>query len=108
MRLGIRKVTLPGRSCHGGTCPLLSACGGSSSAVATGPAGPAHGTNQKIVLDWNGGGGSQDITTMDPGTAQDSSAIPIVNQVFDQLVTLDANLKPELWGADKLTSAPTA
>jgi len=107
MRLGIRKVTLPGLVATAGTLALLlSACGGSSAASPTGPSGPAKGTNQKIILDWNGGGGSTDITTMDPGTAQDTSAIPIVNQVFDQLVTLDANLKPELWGADKLTISP--
>ena len=43
---------------------------------------------------------------MDPGTAQTSDSIPIVNQVFDQLVTLDANLTPELWGADKLDISP--
>ncbi len=68
----------------------------------------AKGANQKIVLDWtaDNGGGALDITTMDPGTAQDTSAIPIVNQVFDQLVTLDANLTPELWGADTLTLSP--
>ncbi len=68
----------------------------------------AKGTNQRIILYWNAGGGNgeSDITTMDPGMAQDASTLPIVDQVFDQLVTLDANLEPELWGADHLTISP--
>ncbi len=104
MRLGIRKVTLPGLFAAAGTLALLlSACGSTTGAQATQGNGPAKGANQKITLYWASGGGSQDITTLDPGTAQDTSAIPVVNQVFDQLVTLDANLQPELWGADKLT-----
>ncbi len=62
----------------------------------------AKGANQRITLYWNSSSGRTDIYTMDPGMAQDATTLPIVNQVFDQLVTLDANLKPELWGADKL------
>jgi oligopeptide transport system substrate-binding protein len=106
MRLGIRKVTLPGLFATAGTLALLlSACGGSSSVGPTQPTGPAKGANQKITLYWASGGGTQDIATLDPAQAQDSGSIPIVNTIFDQLVTLDANLKPELWGADKLTTS---
>ena len=69
----------------------------------SGPIKGDKGANQRITLYWASGGGVQDIATLDPARAQDSGWIPIVNTIFDQLVTLDANLNPQLWGADGLT-----
>jgi oligopeptide transport system substrate-binding protein len=104
MRLGTRKVTLSGIFATAGALALLlSACGGSSSTQSTASTGPAKGANQKITLYWASGGDSADITTLDPGVAQDTGSVPPILQLFDGLVTLDQNLKPELWGADKLT-----
>jgi oligopeptide transport system substrate-binding protein len=102
MRLGTRKVTFASLLATAGTLALLlAACGGSSN---TGPTGPTDkGTNQKLVIHWGTGGGSNDIPTYDAGQASDSASIPIANMLYDGLVTLDQNLKIENWGADTVT-----
>ena len=103
MRLGTRKGTLSGLLAAAGTLALLlAACGGSSS-VSNGPSD--KGANQKLVINWPTGGGSNDIPTYDDAQAQDSASIPIANMLFDPLVTLDQNLKVENWGADQVTTS---
>ncbi|HEX6798648.1 MAG TPA: hypothetical protein VF116_13150, partial [Ktedonobacterales bacterium] len=96
MRLGLRKLTVSGVVILLGTVALLvSACGSNTST------GPAKAKDQVMHIAWASGGGP-DITTLDPGQASDTSAIPIVNMVFDGLVVLDKNLKVVNWGADKV------
>ncbi len=100
MRLGTRKFTISGIFATAGALALLLAGCGSSS-TATGPSDKAK--DQTVKLVWDSGGGSSDIPTLDPAQAQDSASIPITYLVFDGLVTLDKDLKVELWGADKIT-----
>jgi peptide/nickel transport system substrate-binding protein/oligopeptide transport system substrate-binding protein len=74
---------------------LVAGCG--SSPGTGGPADKA--ANQTLKLIWPSGGGTNDIPTLDPGQVTDSASIPIVNTLFDGLVTLDKDLKVEPWGA---------
>jgi peptide/nickel transport system substrate-binding protein/oligopeptide transport system substrate-binding protein len=64
--------------------------------------GPAKGANQKLIINWYTFG-SPDIATYDAAQAQDSASVPIINLLYDGLVTLDQNLKIENWGADTIT-----
>jgi len=95
MRLGIRKISVSGMMVVVGLVGLLvAACGGNT--------GGAN-VPQVLHITWASGGGSPDITTMDPDEGSDTSSIPIINQVFDGLVVLDKNLKVTNWGADTVT-----
>lgn len=95
MRLGIRKLSFTGLMVLLGLVALLAAGCGTNS----GNGGQA--ASQVLHVSWASGGGSPDITTLDPGLAQDSSAIPIVDLVYDGLVVLDHNGKVTPWGASK-------
>ncbi|WIG58850.1 MAG: dipeptide-binding ABC transporter, periplasmic substrate-binding component [Ktedonobacterales bacterium] len=100
MRLGLRKLSLPGLIVLLGTFALLvSACGSTSNSASKNLA-----KSQVLNMTW-AGGGSTDIVTVDPGQAADSGSIPIVNMLFDGLVVLDKNLKVADWGADKVTTS---
>jgi len=76
---------------------LLASCG-----TTTTTSGAPKAKDQVLHMTWNSGGGAQDIPTLDPSQAQDSASIPLVDLIFDGLITLDKNLKPEMWGADKV------
>jgi oligopeptide transport system substrate-binding protein len=100
MRLGLRKLSLPGAIVLlGMIAALVAACGTTSSS------GPSKAASQVLHMAW-GGGGSTDIATLDPGQAADSGSIPIVDMVYDGLVTLDKSLNVQDWGADKVTTSP--
>lgn len=77
----------------GAFATLIAGCDFGDTSSAGNPA-----KDQTLKLVWSTGGGA-DITTLDPNQAQDTSAIPIVNLIFDGLVTLDKNLNVEAWGA---------
>ncbi len=98
MRFGLRKLSLSGLMVLVGTLALLVA--GCGTPTSTGPSNLAK--NQVLHMIWATGGGP-DIITMDPAQAGDSGSIPLVEMVFDGLVTLDKNLNVEPWGADKFT-----
>ena len=95
MRLGIRKVSVSGLMVVVGLVGLVATGCGSSNGGASTP--------QVLHIPWASGGGSPDITTMDPTEGSDTSSIPLINQVFDGLVVLDNKLQIQDWGADKIT-----
>jgi peptide/nickel transport system substrate-binding protein/oligopeptide transport system substrate-binding protein len=89
-----RKLPLPGLFVLMGALALLfSACGGATSGNSNQKA-----SDQTMKMIWPSGGGV-DIPTLDPGQVQDTASAPIVNLVFDGLVTLDKNLNVEPWAA---------
>ncbi len=99
MRLGNRKFSIAGLVVLLGTIALLAtACGGTAS---TGPGDKAK--DQTLRLGWSTGGGSADITTLDPAQCSDTSCGPIVALLFDGLVTLDKNLNVVPEGAKNWT-----
>src|SRR5690348_6902015 len=99
MRLGNRKFNLAGLVVLLGTIALLAAgCGGTSS----GPSDKA--ANQLLKLTWSSGGGTKDITTLDPAECYDSSCIPLTNIIYDSLVTLDKNNNVIPWAAKSWTT----
>lgn len=99
MRLGKRKFSIAGLVALIGTIALLvTACGGTTT---SGPGDKAP--DQTLKLGWATGGGSNDITTMDPAQCTDTSCIPIVELVFDGLVTLDKDLNVVPEGAKNWT-----
>jgi len=98
MRLGKTKLSLSAAAVLAGSAALLlSGCG---SSTTNGTSTPGNLKSQQVLhMAWGGSSGTQ-ISAIDPGTASDTTVIPIVNLVFDGLVTLDQNSKTELWGAD--------
>ena len=100
MRLGNRKFSLAGLVVMLGTIALLAAGCGTSS----GPTNQDKAKDQTLKLTWNGGGGTKDITTLDPAECYDSSCIPLTNILFDSLVTLDKNNKIIPWAAKSWTT----
>lgn len=102
MRLGIRKLSLPGIAALLGVVVLLvSGCqigGGGSS----GPSNLA--ANQIFNIDY-ATGGSTDITTFDPDQSTDVVSIFPIDNVFSGLVTLDKNLNVENWDAKKIETS---
>jgi oligopeptide transport system substrate-binding protein len=96
MHVRTKRVSLAGLVVLIGTFALLlSACGGST--ANNGPADKAK--DQTLKMTWSGGGGSQDVTTLDPAVCYDTSCSLQVALVFDTLVTLDKNLKVIPWAA---------
>ncbi|MGH2516580.1 MAG: peptide ABC transporter substrate-binding protein, partial [Ktedonobacterales bacterium] len=94
MRLGIRKISLSGMMVVVGLVGLVAAgCSASDPKPA----------RTILRIAWSSGGGSPDITTLDPTEGSDTSSIPIINQIFDGLVVLDKNLQIQDWGADTVT-----
>jgi oligopeptide transport system substrate-binding protein len=65
------------------------------------PPSVALARDQTLKMLWLPGG--SDITTLDPSQASDTGSIPIVNLLFDGLVTLDKHLNVEPWGASSWT-----
>jgi peptide/nickel transport system substrate-binding protein/oligopeptide transport system substrate-binding protein len=78
----------------------------SPASTRSGPQPPALAASQVLHLAINTGGGTNDIPTYDAGQASDAASIPIVNLLYDGLVTLEQNLKIEKWGADNITISP--
>ena len=104
MRLGSRKLKLSSTVVLAGTLALLIAgCGSSKTPTNTGPTNLA--SSQVMHMIWDGGG-SPDIAAIDPAQAADSGSVPIVDLVFDGLVTLDKNLNTEFWGATSVDISP--
>lgn len=104
MRLGNHKFGIAGLIVLIGTIALLvSACGTTSG--TTGPGDKAK--DQTLRLGWQTGGGP-DITTLDPAQCTDTSCIPIVQMLFDGLVTLDKNLNVVPEGAKSWTVSSDA
>lgn len=99
MRLGNRKFSIAGLVVLMGTIALLAtACG-----TTSGPTSNDKAPDQTLKLGWATGGGSNDITTLDPAQCSDTSCIPIVQMVFDGLVTLDKDLSVVPEGAKNWT-----
>jgi peptide/nickel transport system substrate-binding protein/oligopeptide transport system substrate-binding protein len=65
----------------------------------SGTPAPAKATDQTLKMLWNSGGSTNDIDSLDPGQVVYTVDVPIVNLIFDGLVTLDKNLNVEPWGA---------
>lgn len=95
MRLGLRQLSAAA-VLVGTLMVLLAGCASSNS---------NRRVHQIFHMAWLGSQG-QDITPPDPGTCNDTTCIPVVNLLFDGLVTLDANLNVEKWGADDITISP--
>src|SRR5579864_156629 len=92
MRLGNRKLWIPGLLASLGTVALLIAgCG------STTPSGPTLAKSQ--VFNYNYPDGATDIATMDPQQVQDTGSYGVVQLVFDGLIEQDQNLAVEMWGA---------
>jgi peptide/nickel transport system substrate-binding protein/oligopeptide transport system substrate-binding protein len=101
----MRKFSLSALAVMGGTAAvLLSGCGSTTTGSST-PGDLA--ADQTLHMTWAGSNGNQ-ISAIDPGTGSDSTVIPIINMVYDGLLTLDQNLKVKNWGADKVTTSPDA
>lgn len=98
MRLGNRKISVAGLVVMLGTIALLAAGCGTNSGPSSDKA-----KDQTLKLTWNGGGGTRDITTLDPAECYDSSCMNISNMVFDTLVTLDKDNKVIPWAAKSWT-----
>jgi len=62
--------------------------------------------DQTLKLAYNSGGGSQNIPTYDPRESYDSASEPIVDMIFDPLVTLDKDLNVIPWAAKSWTISP--
>jgi oligopeptide transport system substrate-binding protein len=99
MRLGIRKASLF-VSAAILLLTVLAACG---STTSNGTSDMAK--DQTLKLTWASGGGSGDIPTVDPGESYDSASEPVVNLIYDPLVTLDKNLNVVPWAAKSWTIA---
>jgi oligopeptide transport system substrate-binding protein len=97
MRLGLRKLTLPGLAVSLGAIALLAAGCGSSSSTGIANLAKQQVFNQIFPL-----GGASDITSFDPDLATDSASIVPIQYVFSGLVTLDKDLKVENWDAKKI------
>ena len=94
MRLGSRRMKLSSVVVLAGTLALLIAgCGTKSTPTTSNKA-----KDQVMHMIWDGGG-SPDIAAIDPAQASDSGSIPIVNLVFDGMITLDKQLNTEFWGS---------
>ena len=100
MRLGNRKVSLAGLVVTLGTVALLAAGCGSTT---TGN-GADKAKDQTLKLTWASGGGTKDVSTLDPGECYDSSCIQVTNIIFDSLVALDKNDKIIPWAAKSWTT----
>ena len=101
MRVGNRKFSLAGLVVTLGTIALLAAgCGSGGQNVANND----KAKDQTLKLTWASGGGTKDITTLDPAECYDSSCIPLTNILFDSLVTLDKNNKIIPWAAKSWTT----
>ena len=101
MRLGLRKLSLPGIMAVLGAIALLaSGCqiGGGSSTISN------LASNQVFNIDY-ATGGSTDITTFDPDQSTDVVSIFPIDNVFSGLVTLDKDLKVENWDAKKIDTS---
>jgi peptide/nickel transport system substrate-binding protein/oligopeptide transport system substrate-binding protein len=79
---------------------LVAACGGTTNPHPTDLRNP-----QVFKMLWPGSTNNEilSVGALDPGTAGDTSTVPIVDLVWDGLVTLDPHLNVELWGADHIT-----
>jgi peptide/nickel transport system substrate-binding protein/oligopeptide transport system substrate-binding protein len=94
MRLGIRKLSLPGLAAVLGAIALLAAGCGSST-----PTGPTNLAKSQVFNEIFSTGGSADITTFDPTQDGDTASSNPINLVFEGLITLDQNLAVEKWEA---------
>jgi oligopeptide transport system substrate-binding protein len=101
MRLGYRRASL-GLAALMLLLTVLAGCGSSNTTSTTGD----KAKDQTLKLTWNSGGGGQDIPTYDPRESYDSASQPVVNLLFDPLVTLDKNLNIEPWAAKSWTISP--
>lgn len=98
MRLAMKKLSASSVVVMVGLFALLASACGTPPATNT---GPKLAKDQVLHMLWPTGGGP-DITFPDPGQASDTSSIPIVNLLFDGLVTLNQQLQVENWGATKI------
>ncbi len=94
MRLGFRKMSLPGLIAALGAVALLAAGCGTST-----PTGPSNLAKNQVFKYNFPTGGSGDIATLDPDIMSDSGSITVGYLVYDGLVELDQNLNVENWGA---------
>ncbi len=78
------------------TLPFVGRCAGC----------PARGDNQTFVAYLITNAHPGDRALLDPAEATDPAARTVTRLLFDGLVTLDKNLKPELWGADRVDVSP--
>ena len=100
MRLGLRKLSLPGLIAALGAVALLAA--GCGTPTSTGPANLAK--NQVFQYNFPTGG-SGDIATLDPDITTDANSITVGYLIYDGLQVLDQNLKLENWGAKSVETS---
>jgi peptide/nickel transport system substrate-binding protein len=98
-----RRNFLAGSAALAGSVPLLSACGGRSSAVAAPTGPPRPGGRLRVGIT---GGGASD--TLDPHIPATSPDIARVRNLYEPLLYRDHEYRLEMLVAESLTSSPDA
>ncbi|MEU3271044.1 ABC transporter substrate-binding protein [Saccharomonospora sp. NPDC006951] len=98
-----RRKFLVGSAVLAGSVPLLSACGGRSSAVAVPSGPPRRGGTLRVGVT---GGGASD--TLDPHIPATSPDIARVRNLYEPLLYRDHEYRLEMLVAESLTSSPDA
>ncbi|PXY29020.1 peptide ABC transporter substrate-binding protein [Prauserella sp. PE36] len=98
-----RRNFLVGSAVLAGTAPLLSACGGRSSAVAAPTGAPRRGGTLRVGIT---GGGASD--TLDPHIPATSPDIARVRNLYEPLLYRDHDYRLEMLVAESLTPSPDA
>ncbi|ASR35661.1 peptide ABC transporter substrate-binding protein [Prauserella marina] len=98
-----RRKFLVGSAVLAGSVPLLSACGGRSSAVTVPTGPPRRGGTLRVGIT---GGGASD--TLDPHIPATSPDIARVRNLYEPLLYRDHEYRIEMLVAESLTSSPDA
>jgi oligopeptide transport system substrate-binding protein len=101
MHAPIRKMWLSGlMALVAVVAALASGCAGNS--VSRQPCRSGCVASAQIFHGMLNTNGANDLTPPDPAMVADTNALAVVNALFDGLVTLDAHLAVEDWGARKI------